>query len=67
MAKPNARVTGGSYEVGTQQWTSSTDVSNAPEDLSLVDLESLTQMKADLLSKQGPGAGQAIGPNIYNT
>ncbi|KAL8663599.1 MAG: hypothetical protein Q9202_003787 [Teloschistes flavicans] len=67
MAKPNARVTGGSYEVGAQQWTSSTDVSNAPEDLSLVDLESLTQMKADLLSKQGPGAGQAIGPNFYNT
>ncbi|KAI4099307.1 MAG: hypothetical protein L6R37_006019 [Teloschistes peruensis] len=66
-AKPNARLTGGSYEIGKQQWTSSRETPDAPEDLSMVDLESLTQMKADLLSKQGPGAGPSIWSSLYDS
>ncbi|KAL8990708.1 MAG: hypothetical protein Q9177_000708, partial [Variospora cf. flavescens] len=56
-AKPTTRLTAGSFEVGSQKWTSSNAEPEAPENLAAVDLESLTKMRADLLSEQGPGGG----------
>ncbi|KAL8732429.1 MAG: hypothetical protein Q9181_003964 [Wetmoreana brouardii] len=63
-AKSTARVTGGSFEVGKQQWISSQETPKAPEDLSVADLEALTEMRSVLLSDQGPGAGQSISSNV---
>ncbi|KAL8975238.1 MAG: hypothetical protein Q9197_000541 [Variospora fuerteventurae] len=60
-AKPTTRLTAGSFKVGSQKWTSSSAEPEAPEDLAAVDLESLTKMKADLLSEQGPGGGPPVG------
>ncbi|KAL8700753.1 MAG: hypothetical protein Q9201_005281 [Fulgogasparrea decipioides] len=64
IAKSTARLTGGSFEVGKKQWISSQETPNAPVDLSVVDLENLTQMRSVLLSDQGPGAGQSVSSNV---
>lgn len=63
-SKPTSRVTGGSFEVGTQQWTGATASLSTPADLGALDLETLTHMRAVLMSEQGPGAGQSILPLI---
>ena len=62
--KATARLNGGSFEVGNQKWTSLQGQLEAAVDLDTIDLEALTEMKAELLSKQGPGAGQSIFPNV---
>ena len=58
--KSTSRLVGGSFEVGSQQWTSAPESCAPPADLEETDLEFHTQMRSILLSKQGPGAGQSI-------
>ena len=54
--KPTSRLVGGSFEVGNQRWTSAPECCPPPAGLEEVDLENYTEMKAMLLSQQGPGA-----------
>ncbi|KAL8752390.1 MAG: hypothetical protein Q9184_005752 [Pyrenodesmia sp. 2 TL-2023] len=63
-SKPTSRLTGGSFEVGTQQWTSPQQSQGTSRALDAIDLETETQMRATLLSEQGPGAGQSILPLV---
>lgn len=60
VVKPTSRLTGGSFEVGDQQWTSAQRDPEPPSYIDGMDLESLTQMRSTLLSPQGPGAGNCI-------
>ncbi|KAL8726742.1 MAG: hypothetical protein Q9166_006537 [cf. Caloplaca sp. 2 TL-2023] len=59
-SKSTTRLTNGSFEVGSHQFTSSQETLVAPPELDKIDLETLTQMRAVLLSSQGPGAGPAL-------
>ena len=61
-SRSTSRLVGGSFEVGKQQWTSAQGNPEALRDLSEIDLESETQMRAVLLSGQGPGAGSSVYP-----
>ena len=50
----------GSMQIGNQTWNAEQEPLNQPLDLDSVDLERLTQMKANVLGQQGPGAGSSV-------
>ncbi|MCJ1428061.1 hypothetical protein MMC29_005968, partial [Sticta canariensis] len=52
---------GGSIVSGGKTWTAETDSETSHPRLDDIDLESMTEMKARLLSEQGPGGGQGRG------
>lgn len=52
---------GGSIASGGKTWTAATDPETSHPRLDDIDLESMTEMKAALLSEQGPGGGQGKG------
>lgn len=52
---------GGSVASGGKTWTAETESETSHPQLDDIDLESMTEMKARLLSEQGPGGGQGRG------
>ena len=60
LSKLTSRVTGGSFKVANQQWSSAQSDPEPPNNIKTMDLESLTRMRSKLLSQQGPGAGQSV-------
>ena len=53
-------LSGGSVTVGSQTWSSKAEALADPENLQDIDLEGETQMRSNLLAKQGPGGGTGL-------